>query len=75
MGETAEALARYRRARTKPRRSATEAEFRRACKAQGWAQEQIEDCIAKARPGTWFEVGEQLLRVKPSVGDHMNPTV
>lgn len=76
MGETAETLARYRQARTKPRRVVTEAEFRRACRAQGWPDEQIQQALDKARPSAWFVVGGELLRLKPHpAAGHMNPTV
>jgi hypothetical protein len=64
MGETAETLARYRQARVKPRRVVSEAEFRRACRGQGWSDEQIQRLLDKAGPSAWFEVGAQLLRVK-----------
>jgi hypothetical protein len=65
MGEMGETVARYREARVKPRRHASEAEFRRACRAQKWPEEQIERCLSRARPDAWFEVGKELLRIKP----------
>ena len=64
MDKTEAILARYRRARSKPRRVVSVEEFHRACAALGWPQDTIRGLLARAKPGVWCEVGDELLRVK-----------